>query len=82
MKIPILCDRMGNEWINFCERTLQAQPDYDLEYTGGMAQAQRMAFKFASSPTNPSVSLDNGFYLTRANAIMKVAKRLPVRGSV
>jgi hypothetical protein len=82
MTISAFIDQLANQWVNQCIRTLQGAPKRDLEWSGGMVQGQRIFIKFASSPINPAVSLDNGFALQRVNAVMKKCARLPVTGSV
>lgn len=75
-------EQLSNLWPNQSVRQLQAAPKEDMNMTGGMAQGSRMFLKFASSPCDPSVSLDNAFSLQRVNAIMKPVKHLPITGSV
>lgn len=49
LTITAYCDSMTNPWPLTGVRTLQANPTFDVEWTGGMAQAQRIALKFQAS---------------------------------
>lgn len=77
--ITPLCDSLGNAWALMVTRALSNAPIYDLECAGGSAQAQRIALKFASVPTEGT---DNAFNLQKVIATVRKAARLPVRGSV
>jgi len=80
LQISPLCDVLTNQWAVVGVRPLSAAPTFDLEWVGGNAQAQRIALRFQSLPTNPAASLDNSFNLSRVLITLKLA-RLPVRGS-
>jgi hypothetical protein len=77
MTITVLCNNLQNPWSLTGVRTLMAQPNFDIEWSGGSAQGQRMAFKFASSPI---AGTDNDFQLSKV-AVWFRAARLRVRGS-
>lgn len=77
--ITPLCDTLSNAWPLVCSRTLNANPTFDMEWAGGSATAQRMAFKIASAPL--AGQTDNSFNLDKLIAVLKPVKHLPVRGS-
>lgn len=79
LTITPLCDALANAWSVTGTRTLNVSPLYDLEWPGGNAQAQRIALKFASSPT---AGTDNGFNLQKVVATLRRVAHLPVRGAV
>lgn len=78
MTITVLCDSLANPWPNPTVRTMVAAPTFDMESPASSAQGQRMALKFASSP---ATGTDNAFVLQKVNATLRVAQRLPLRGS-
>ena len=51
MTVTPLVNNLQNPWNFTCARPLTANPDYDLEWPGASATGQRIAFKFASSPS-------------------------------
>jgi hypothetical protein len=77
--ITPLCDTLINPWSVICTRPLSLAPGFDLEWSGGNCQAQRIALRFASSPFGTGVT-DNGFSLQKVLAALRIA-RLPIRGS-
>lgn len=77
--IQALCNILTNAWPLSVTRALAAQAVSDTEWPGGSATAQRIAFKFASSPTTGT---DNGFQLEKCVATLKPVTHLPVRGAL
>lgn len=71
-------DSLQNPWALVGVRTLINTPKFDLEWGGGMAQGDRIALQFASSPISGT---DNGFTLQRLTAFLKRAQRLQIRGA-
>jgi hypothetical protein len=85
--LTILCENLANAWpVNSTgEYLLQAGPQYDLEWPGGQATAQRFFQRFAVQP-NPagstaSPATDVAFTLTNYVMALKPNKRYGVRGS-
>ena len=76
--ITPLCGALGFPWALTGVRTLVTNPNFDLEWAGGMAQGSRIALQWASSPVTGT---DNTFNLQKIVATFKRAQRLPVRGS-
>jgi hypothetical protein len=74
-------DAVSNAWNLTVTRTLVQEPTFDLECGGGQCSGYRIAIRFASFPTSPSVTTDNSFNLQRVVVFMKQAARLPWRGS-
>ncbi|MGH9343305.1 MAG: hypothetical protein ACRD19_06035 [Terriglobia bacterium] len=77
--ITPLCDTLGNPWPLTVTRPLAANPTFDMEWAGGSATAQRMAFQIASAPL--AGQTDNSFNLDKLIAVLKPVKHLPVRGA-
>ena len=78
--ITPLVNNLQNPWPLTCVRSLVASPNFDLEWAGGSATGQRIAFRVASAPVAPGLT-DNSFSLSKLVAALKPAGRLPVRGS-
>lgn len=78
LTITILCDTLTNPWPLTGVRTLSQNPQYDLEWTGGSASAQRFFFKFS---TAPATGTDNSFSIQKFVAALKQESHLPVRGA-
>jgi hypothetical protein len=76
--ITAFCDNLSNSWPLTVTRTPGTNPKFDLEWSGGNAQAQRMFFKIASSPL--AGQTDNAFTLRKLTSWFKKAKLL-VRGA-
>jgi hypothetical protein len=76
--ISVLCDNLSNPWALTGVRTLTSSPNFDLEWGGGSAQAQRMFFKIASSPLTGQT--DNGFSLRKLCPWIR-KNRILVRGA-
>ena len=74
-------DAVSNAWNLTVTRTLVQEPTFDLECGGGQCSGYRIAIRFASFPTSPSVTADNSFNLQRVVVFIKQAARLPWRGS-
>lgn len=79
--VTALVNKLTNPWGLTCERVLQAVPANDLEWAGGNVQGSRVAFRFETSPEDATVSLANGYLLTRIDPRFRAAARLPVRGA-
>jgi len=77
VSVTILCDRLDNPWPIVISRNPGLVPKFDVEMGGGYAQAQRMAFRIASSPITGT---DNGFDLSKFVAWLKNSRML-VRGA-
>ena len=78
MTITAYCDTLTNPWPADGVRTLAADPKFYLEWTGGNAQGDCIALKFASSPLTGT---DNWFNLKKITATIRVDAHKPVRGS-
>lgn len=79
LNITVYGDNLNNPWPLSGQRSLVASPNYDLEWTGGNAYAQRFAIKFASVPV--AGQTDNGFSLQKVVAALRAARHAPVRGA-
>ena len=79
VKITALCNALANPWPISCIRPLQDDPKHDLEWTGGNATANRIAFRIESLPA--AGQTDNQFLLQKVAARMRPA-RLLVRGAL
>jgi hypothetical protein len=75
--ITPLINSLNNPWPLVCERTLNLDSFFDLEWAGGSAQGQRIAFKIQATPITGT---DNYFNLSKLIPAMR-KNRLPVRGS-
>lgn len=78
LTLTIYCDRLDNPWPLTCTRLLSVSPKFDLEFGGGYAQAQRVAFKIQPAPL--AGQTDNAFNLSTFNAWFRKS-RLMVRGA-
>jgi hypothetical protein len=84
--ITAYCNSLQNAWALTCTRTLTQNPNFDLEWGGGSAQAQRIFFKVQSMPiTDPLDSgytngTDSAFYLQKLIPWFRKA-RILVRGA-
>ena len=76
--ITPLCDNLTNVWPFSVTRTPGTNPNFDLEWGGGNAMAQRMFFKISSSPL--AGTTDNSFTLRKLTAWFRKAK-IAVRGA-
>lgn len=80
--ITPLVNNLQNPWALTVSRNLSpTEPNYDLEWGGGNARGQRIAFKFASSPTIGPFGVDNAFTLSKMIVSFRQNARLPVRGA-
>lgn len=77
--ITPLINNLANPWPLTCVRALTLSPNFDLEWAGGSATGQRIAFKIASSPL--AGTTDNSFTLQKLVATLKPATHLPIRGA-
>lgn len=77
LNITILCDRLSNPWPIGITRQPGMTPNFDLEWSGAYAQAQRMATKIASSPITGT---DNTFSISTLTSWFRKSRML-VRGA-
>lgn len=77
LSIVPLINKLTRAWALNCQRVLGADPDYDLEWSGGSASGQRIAFRVSVAPL---AGTDNYFSLSRFVPSMKANTHLPVRG--
>lgn len=73
-----LVDALDNPWPLICRRLLKLNPRFDLEWNGGAAVGQRMAFAVTVTPL--AGQTDCAFTLQKLIVSMRPAKRNPVRG--
>lgn len=78
LSITALINKLTRAWALNCSRTLSADPNYDLEWSGGSASGQRLAFRVSVAPITGT---DNYFSLSRMVPSMKANTHLPVRGA-
>ncbi len=81
ISIVALVNGLEKFWGLSCSRTLTAEPNFDLEWTGGNAQGYRIAFRIESFPLDGSEDTDNTFQLQGLVADIRETARLKVRGS-
>jgi hypothetical protein len=79
LTLSVLRNNLANVYPFSMVRSLPAVSNFDLEWSGASAQAERMALKISSSPlTNQT---DNSFSLTKLVLAMKPCEVIPVRGA-
>ena len=78
LTITGLINKLTNPWALTCTRTLTAAPKFDVEWTGGNVTGDRIALQFASAP---ATGADNDLSIQAITAWLRIAGRLPVRGS-
>ncbi len=78
LTITALINKLTRAWTKTCTRTLAISPNFDVEWTGGDATGDRIALKFASTPTTGT---DNDLSIQAITSWLRLAGRLPVRGS-
>lgn len=79
LTVTFYCDTLLNPWGLTVSRTLPPNAIFDMECGGASVSGQRIAVKFESSPLEGRT--DNALNLQTVRLFMKVAQRLPVRGS-
>ena len=75
--ITVYVNNLQNPWALTCVRQPGLDPNFDLEWTGGNCQAQRMFFKTQPSPITGT---DNYFNLNRLVPFFR-KNRIQVRGA-
>lgn len=81
INITFLAEVMSNTWPLAIQRTLLADPKFELECAGGGCIGRRIALRFGSVPDTPVDPLFNGFEIQNISAFLKPLTHLPVRGS-
>jgi len=78
--VSVYVNNLQNPWSLSCFRQPGIDPNFDLEWTGGNCQAQRMFFKIRPTPLAGSLSLDSYYNINRLVAFFRKNK-IQVRGT-
>jgi hypothetical protein len=77
--VSVLRNNLANVYPFSMIRALSNVSNFDLEWSGASAQAERMALQISSNPL--SNQTDNAFSLTKLVLAMKPCEVIPVRGA-